>query len=139
MVRAEAGVDESVFHGLRIEHCRLPPIPVERKCLCRGMIRSFFAEVGLSGPRTLAASHTRPSLSNIELWLLARESQIVSSPQYGDGAFGFGMALPWSGGPSDGAMLVSRTGSLKNVTLCVFGSRIGMLSVEYSGDPNSGP
>src|SRR3984957_14133364 len=42
-------------------------------------------------------------------------------------------------GPSDSGMPGSRTGILKNVTLLVFGSRIGMLSVAYSGDPKSGP
>src|SRR6202021_3541445 len=42
-------------------------------------------------------------------------------------------------GPSDSGMPGSRTGILKNVTVLVFGSRIGMLSVEYSGDPNSRP
>src|SRR5262249_23366679 len=31
------------------------------------------------------------------------------------------------------------TGILKNVTLLVFGSRIGMSSLAYSGEPNSGP
>jgi hypothetical protein len=36
-------------------------------------------------------------------------------------------------------MLESRTGILKTVALFVFGSRIGMLSVEYSGEPKSGP
>ena len=28
---------------------------------------------------------------------------------------------------------------LELVTVCVLGSRIGMMSVEYSGEPNSGP
>ena len=32
-------------------------------------------------------------------------------------------------------MFESATGILKNVTLLVFGSRMGMLSVEYSGEP----
>ena len=32
-------------------------------------------------PRTVAAIHTRPFLSNMALWLLARVSQIASSPQ----------------------------------------------------------
>src|SRR3954452_17671871 len=36
-------------------------------------------------------------------------------------------------------MFGSATGILKNVTLCVFGSRIGMASDEYSFDPYSGP
>src|ERR1044071_10272312 len=36
-------------------------------------------------------------------------------------------------------MLGSATGILKNDAVLVFGSRIGALSVEYSGEPNSGP
>ena len=45
------------------------------------MIGALLAEVRVLGPRTVAASHTRPFLSNIELWLLALVSQIFSSPQ----------------------------------------------------------
>src|SRR5262245_10039532 len=126
-----------IVFGSSIAACR--PFLSSGNAFAEGCSDPFLQKSGLSGPRTFAASHSRPSLSNIELWLSARESQIVSSPQYGDGAFGFGMALRCSGGPSVGAMVGSRTGSLKNVTLCVFGSRIGILSVEYSGDPNSGP
>src|ERR1700692_740380 len=36
-------------------------------------------------------------------------------------------------------MTGSSTGSLKNVTVLVFGSRVGMSSLSYSGEPNSGP
>src|SRR6478735_10837725 len=36
-------------------------------------------------------------------------------------------------------MAGSATGILKNDTVLVFGSRIGMLSVAYSGEPYSGP
>ena len=43
-------------------------------------------KAGFFGPRTAAASHTRPFWSNIELWLLTLVSQSFSSPQYGDGA-----------------------------------------------------
>ena len=78
MVRAEAGVDERVLLRLRIEHRELPgrlarpgtasptddPSPA-----CRSR--------GFSGPRTAAASHTRPVRSNIELWLLTLVSQIA--------------------------------------------------------------
>src|SRR3954471_5432252 len=88
-------------------------------------------------PRTLAASHTRPCLSSIELWLLARVSHSFSSPQYGEGCIGFRLAA-WPR-PSDSGISGAATGILKNFTLFVFGSRIGMLSVEYSGEPNSGP
>src|SRR5579884_2989890 len=42
-------------------------------------------------------------------------------------------------GPSDNGMSGSRTGILKYVTVFVFGSRIGMLSVEYSGEPYNLP
>src|SRR3954452_3527096 len=52
---------------------------------------------------------------------------------------GLGMALGCSGGPNVSGMFGSATGILKNVTLCVFGSRIGMSSDEYSFEPYSGP
>ena len=38
-------------------------------------------------------------------------------------------------GPSDSGMSGSRTGSRKLVTVCVFGSRMGIRSVLYSGAP----
>src|SRR5688572_7706445 len=79
----------------------------------------------------------RPLLSNIALWLLARVSQSFSSPQYAEGPIGFTVAA--CPGPRDSGMPGSATGILNVVTLCVLGSRIGMLSVEYSGEPKSGP
>ena len=42
-------------------------------------------------------------------------------------------------GPSASGMSASRTGILNVVTLLVRGSRIGMMSVLYSGEPYSGP
>src|SRR5215510_2440231 len=53
MVSAETSVDESVFHRLWVEHCRLTSISFERECLCRGMIRSFLAEVGIVRPANI--------------------------------------------------------------------------------------
>src|SRR5262249_62258309 len=88
-------------------------------------------------PRTAAAIHTRPLSSNMALWLLARVSQSFSSPQYAEACSGL-MLAAWPG-PSDSGMFGSSTGILKNVTLFVFGSRIGMLSVEYSGEPERSP
>ena len=41
----------------------------------------FLHQAGLSMPRTVAASQTRPSAPYIELWLLARVSQSERSPQ----------------------------------------------------------
>jgi len=41
--------------------------------------------------------------------------------------------------PNDSGVCGSATGILKKVTLCVFGSRIGMSSDEYSFEPNNGP
>lgn len=38
-------------------------------------------KAGLSIPRTAAAIHSRPFLSNMALWLLALLFQIFSSPQ----------------------------------------------------------
>src|SRR3954467_13079983 len=52
---------------------------------------------------------------------------------------GFAIALACKGGPNVSGILGSATGILKNVTLCVFGSRMGMSSVEYSGEPNNWP
>src|SRR5215472_9829533 len=42
-------------------------------------------------------------------------------------------------GPSPSGVSASRTGALKLVTVWVFGSKIGMTSVEYSGEPKTGP
>ena len=67
----------------------------------------------------------------------ARVSHNTSPPQYGESASG--LTVPAWPGPSDTGISGSRTGILKNETLFVFGSRIGMLSVEYSGEPYSGP
>jgi hypothetical protein len=64
---------------------------------------------------------------------LARVSHSFSSPQYAEACNGLTLAA-WPG-PSDSGMFGSATGILKNVTLFVFGSRIGILSVEYSGEP----
>ena len=86
-------------------------------------------------PRTAAANHTRPFLSNMPLWLLARWLQIFSSPQYAEGSIGLVVAEAWSGGPSDSGASRSATGILKTDVLWVLGSRIGMSSVEYSGEP----
>src|SRR5882757_1216356 len=101
--------------------------------LADGWSEPFLHHAGLSMPRTVAASQTRPFLSNIELWLLARVSQSFCSPQYADGCRG--CTLPACPGPSDSGISVSATGILKNDTLLVLGWRIGMLSVEYSGEP----
>src|SRR5688572_10616893 len=88
-------------------------------------------------PRIVAANHTLPFLSNMPLWLFAFVSQIFSLPQYGEGAASLSLAA-WPG-PSASGVFGSRTGILKVATLCVLGSRIGMMSVEYSGEPNNGP
>ena len=87
--------------------------------------------------RTVAASHTRPSRSSIELWLLARVSQIASSPQYGDAASDLSAAA--CPGPRLSGICGSRTGILNVVALFSTGSRIGIRSELYSGDPKSGP
>ena len=49
--------------------------------LAEGWSEPFLQKAGLSMPRTVAAIHTRPFLSNMALWLLALVSQIFSSPQ----------------------------------------------------------
>src|SRR5262245_27528282 len=107
------------------------------KTLAYGLSEPFLHQAGLSMPRTVAAIQMRPCLSNIALWLLARVSHNTSSPQYGDSAVGF--TVPACPGPSDTGISGTRTGILKNETLFVLGSRIGILSVEYSGEPNKGP
>src|SRR5262245_35831134 len=102
------------------------------KTSAEGWFDPFLQNAGFSIPRTAAANHTRPFLSNMPLWLLARWLQIFSSPQYAEGCNGFGVAEAWKGGPNDSGAFGSATGILKNVTLCVFGSRIDMSSLEYS-------
>src|SRR5262249_18352460 len=103
--------------------------------LAEGWSELFLQKAGLSIPRTAAANHTRPPLSNMPLWLWPRWLKIFSSPQEAEGCVGFGMAEAWKGGPNDSGAFGSATGILKNVTLCVFGSRIGISSLEYSGEP----
>src|SRR5262249_11085418 len=103
--------------------------------LADGWSEPFLQNAGLSIPRTAAANHTRPFLSNMPLWLLAFWVQIFSSPQYAEACIGFEEAEAWNGGPYDSGVSGSLTGILKNVTVCVFGSRIGMLSDEYAFDP----
>src|SRR5882762_4918315 len=107
------------------------------KTLAEGWSEPLRQNAGLSRPRTLAAIHTRPCWSNMALWLLARVSQSFSSSQYAEGCIGL-MLAAWPG-PSDSGISRSATGIVKKLTLLLFGSRIGMLSVEYSGDPYSGP
>src|ERR671922_2002683 len=87
-----------------------------------GWFEPFLQKAGFSIPRTAAANHTRPFLSNMPLWLLARWLQIFSSPQYGEGSIGFATAEAWKGGPNDSGASRSATGILKKVVLCVFGS-----------------
>src|SRR5262245_59612373 len=96
-----------------------------------GCSEPFLQKSGLSGLRTVAANHTRPSRPNMPLWLLALESQIFWSPQYGEGCV---RCFAGASGVS-----TSRTGIRNMLTLCDFGSRIGMLSVDNSGEPKSGP
>src|SRR5262245_61355811 len=103
--------------------------------LAEGCSEPFLQNAGLSMPRTAAANHTRPFLSNMPLWLLARLLQIFSSPQYAEGSIGLTVADACSGGPSDSGALGSATGILKNEILWVLGSRIGMSSLEYSVEP----
>src|SRR4029078_738563 len=107
------------------------------KAFAYGFSEPFLPQAGLSMPRTVAASQMRPCLSNMELWLLARVSHNTAPPQYGESALGFTAAAGLA--PSDTGISGSRTGILKHETLYVFGSRMGMLSVEYCGEPNNGP
>src|SRR5215831_7145014 len=103
--------------------------------LADGWSEPFLQKAGLSMPRTAAANHTRPFLSNMPLWLLAFWLQIFSSPQYADACIGFADAEAWNGGPNDSGVFGSAIVIVKNVTLFVLGSRIGMLSDEYSFEP----
>src|SRR5690348_13841385 len=120
-----------IVFGSSIAACRL--VCSIGNCFADGCSEPLRQNAGLSRPRTLAVSQTRPCLSNIALWLLARVSHIFCSPQYAEGCIGSTVAA-WPG-PSDSGISGSATGILKNVTLFVFGSRIGMLSVAYSGEP----
>ena len=79
--------------------------------LADGMVEPCLQKSGLSRPRTAAVSHTRPFLSNMELWLLTLVSQIFLSPQYGDGCIGFSAAA--CPGPRGSACPASRTGARK--------------------------
>ena len=82
MMGAEAGIDERVFLGLRIDIDELAiGCCSSGNSLADGWSEPFLQKSGLSGARTAAASQTRPFWSNIELWLLTLVSQIFSSPQ----------------------------------------------------------
>src|SRR5260370_18515185 len=105
--------------------------------LAEGWSEPFLQKAGLSNPRTAAANHTRPFLSNMPLWLLARWLQIFSLPQYAEAAVGLLTAVAWKGGPNDSGAVGSAIGILKNATVCVFGARNRMSSLEYSGRPYS--
>src|SRR5712692_2108543 len=122
-----------IVFGSSIETWR--PERSSGNALAEGCSEPFRQKAGSSMPRTAAANHTRPFRSNMPLWLLARWLQIFSSPQYAEGSIGFAAAEAWKGGPNDSGAFGSATGILKNVTLCVFGSRIGISSLEYSGGP----
>ena len=66
VVRAEAGVDELIVLGLRIEHGELAQVAFQREQLGRGMIRTRLAEVGIvraraPPPRATAARPCRTS------------------------------------------------------------------------------
>src|SRR5258706_11310952 len=100
------------------------------KTLADGCSEPFLQTAGLSMPRTVAVSQSRPCLSNIELWLLAFVSQVFSSPQYAEGCNGFTLAA--CPGPSDSGISGSRTGIRNTDTALVFGSRIGITSGLYS-------
>src|SRR5262245_50856901 len=85
------------------------------KALADGWSEPALHHAGLSTPRTVAASQSRPSRPNIELWLLTRVSQIRSPPQYGDGcAASSAAACP---GPRLSGISVSRTGALNTVAV----------------------
>src|SRR3954469_8474737 len=126
-----------IVFGSSIEACR--PERSSGNAFAEGCSDPFLQKSGFSIPRTEAANHTRPLSSNMPLWLLARWFQIFSSPQYAEAPTGFIVALGCSGGPNVSGISGSATGILKNVTLWVFGSRIGISSDEYSFDPYSGP
>src|SRR5436190_12893766 len=98
--------------GSSIETCR--PERSSGNTFAEACSDPFLQKAGLSIPRTAAANHTRPFLSNMPLWLLARWLQIFSSPQYADAAVGFGPAEAWNGGPNDSGVFGSATGILKN-------------------------
>ena len=97
------------------------------KALAEGWSEPFLQKSGLLGPRIAAANQTRPLRSNIPLWLFALLVQFCSLSQYGDGCMGFSSAATGVSG--------SRTGVEKFVTVCVFGSRIGMMSTLNSVEP----
>src|SRR5262245_51028208 len=88
-----------------------------------GCVEPFLQKSGLAGLWPVAASHTRPLRSIIELWLFAFESQMSSSPQYADGPrMCTEPALP---GPSASG-ISAVTGSVKLVATFLIGSRIGI-------------
>ena len=102
--------------------------------LADGWSEPFLQKAGLSMPRTVAASQTRPFLSNMRVVVVGLAVPELLLAPIGRGRSGLTAAAAWPRSERSG-MFGSATGILKNDTLCVFGSRIGMLSVEYSGEP----
>src|SRR4051794_38898517 len=70
--------------GSYIARCR--PARGSGNSLADGWLDPALHTSGLSGPRTVDVIHTRPRSSSMGLWTLFLLVQIVSSPQYADGA-----------------------------------------------------
>ena len=98
--------------------------------LAEGWSEPFRQKAGFFALRTRAANHTRPSSSNIGLWLLVLAFQITSSPQYADGMIG--LAFAWL---ARAILVPFIAGASKAVTVFLTGSRMGIASVLNSAEP----
>jgi hypothetical protein len=76
VVGGKAGVDEAVLHRLGVEHRHLACRLFQRgNSLADGWSEPCLQNIGLSMPRPVAQSQSRPFSSNMELWLFALVSQ----------------------------------------------------------------
>src|SRR5947199_833326 len=96
------------------------------KTLAEGWSEPVLQKAGFGLGRTRAVYQARFFSSSITLWVSVLLSQIGSSPHHGEGPI-------WL--VRDEGVAGSRTGCSTSLAVAVFGSRIGISSVESSGEP----
>src|SRR4029453_17726752 len=116
MMRWKARADQGDFPGRRFVHGELAVGALKREHLRRWMLRALFAKgriVRRTNPRGKPHAPLLVEHRIVHAVLLA---QIISSPQYGEGAVALSL---------DDGVFGSRTGILTCVALCFFGFKLG--------------
>ena len=137
-MRAEARVDERVLLRLRFEHGDVPDGAIDREQLRRRMRRACAAERGvLRRAHRRRQPHAPVAIEHRVVVVRARVPDALVAPvRRRLQAASSAAACP---GPRLSGICGSRTGILNVVALFSTGSRIGITSELYSGDPKSGP